>query len=758
MRILVVGAGALGGLIGAHLSEAGEDVTLVEVNKARARLLSEMGIFITQDGKEERCVKIRVVSSLEGLAPFDLVFVAVKTYQTEDAVRAVLPAIGPGSRLLSLQNGIGNTDVMARILGGERVLCGITYHSIQHTGPNRIHFRAGIKPIQIAPHTGKITAEIDAIGKLLSGAGLPTDVVPSIDNVIWHKLLHNAVVNPVSAVTGLTCREMLADDDLMAFMRDLCGECIAVMRAHGVPIVDEEDPFRPVIGSLKALGKNRPSMWQDLTRGQQTEVDAINGAIMSEGTRLGIAAPHNKALVHFIHSRERQKILRRQEIALKLQEGAGAPPRERARATPMAPEGGMPSGGAPLESAAVLKDMVHAYYHDLQAASDDPKRLVACCSGLGPVELVRALGMTPYFPENHAALIGASRQTGKYIPRSAAEGFSQFVSSGMRCDIGALLAGDSPLVTTHGISGPPRPDMVVYSTNNGHSLIRWFEYYGGHYGVPVFGLHPPAALGEIDRIDVDAAVHQMLRLASRLEQVTGSRLDIDRLAEIVGYSAHAASLWSEILSLARAVPAPISFFDTLIHVAPMVLLRGTPQAVEYYSLLKAEIEDRLARGVAAVQGERHRFYWDGPPIWSALRPLSRLFAERGAALVASTFASNFALAGLDADNPMESMARTYMSIFPNRSEDYKAACIVQQLEEYGVDGVVYHECRTSPEHSNVRYGLEVRVRRLTGLPSFVLEADSHDARLVSTERLESLLADFLEQREERDAGRGQGLA
>ena len=155
-----------------------------------------------------------------------------------------------------------------------------------------------------------------------------------------------------------------------------------------------------------------------------------------------------------------------------------------------------------------------------------------------------------------------------------------------------------------------------------------------------------------------------------------------------------------------------------------------------------------------MPGERYRFYWDGPPIWCALRPLSKLFADRRAALVASTFASIFALDGLDADNPIESMARTYMCIFPNRSEDYKAASIVQQFEEFGVDGVVYHDGRTCPEHSNVRYGLEVRLRRLTGLPSFVLEADSHDARLFSTERLESLLEDFLEQREEQARGRG----
>lgn len=749
MQILVVGAGALGGLIGARLSEAGEDVTLVDINTARARLLSDMGICITQDGKDETCVKLRVVSSFAGLAPFDLIFVAVKTYQTEEAVRAVAPAIKPSTLFLSLQNGIGNTDAMARIVGGERVLCGITYHSIQHTGPNRIHYRAGIKPIQIASYTGGVTPEVEAIGALLNHAGLRTDVVATVDSAIWQKVLHNAVVNPVSAVTGLTCREMLADEDLMAFMRDLCGECIAVMRAHGVPIVDEEDPFRPVIASLKALGKNRPSMWQDLTRGQQTEVDAINGAIVAEGRRLGVTAPHNKALVHFIHSRERQKILRRQEIARKLQQDIATRAPEPMRAVATSLEETTAYGSEPLRSTNALREIVHAYYRDLEAASENPARQVACCSALGPVELVRAFGMAPHFPEHHAALIGASRETGKYIPRAAAEGFSQFVSSGMRCDIGALLAGDSPLAAAYGISGPPRPDVVVYNTNYGHSLIRWFEYYGGHYDVPVFGLHPPAALGEIDRIDVDTAVNQMLRLTCRLEEVADAKLDIDRLAEVVSLSAQAASLWADILSLARAVPAPVSFFDLLTHVAPMVLLRGTRQAVEYYALLKAEIEDRLARGVAAVPGERHRFYWDGPPIWSAVGSLSQLFADRGAAVVAATFASNFALVGLDADNPMESMARTYTSIFPNRSEDYKAAFIVQQIEEYGVDGVVYHECRTCPEHSNVRYGLAVRLRRLTGLPSFVLEADSHDVRLFSTERLESLLADFLEQRQEQ---------
>jgi 2-dehydropantoate 2-reductase len=760
MRILIVGAGALGGLVGAYLTRSGEDVTLLEVNQARARLLADAGLQITRVGQDEATIPVRVVTSLAGLEPFDLVFVAVKTYQTEDAVRASLPATTATTLFFSLQNGIGNAEAIAALAGEERVLCGVTYHSIEHAGPGRLRYRAGIKPIQIAAVRGGATPEVEAIGAAFRRAGFETNVVANVDHALWQKLLHNAVVNPTSAITGLTCREILADEDLIAFMRDLCAEIIAVMRARGVPIVDEEDPFRPIIGSLKALGKNRPSMWQDLARGTRTEIDALNGAIVREAERLGLSVPHNAALVRFIHSRERQKFLRKQEIVQRLgldrahaADGAAPRPRMRVRSAPRDADAGMPPGGPPLESTQRLKELMHAYYVDLDAAASDPARLVAACSGLAPVEIVRAFGIAPYFPENHAALIAAARRAGPYIARATAAGFSQFVSSAMRTDIGALLAGSSPLTDAHGIAGPPRPDVVIYSTNTGHELVRWFEFYGTYYGVPVMGLHPPPALNVLEQIDVDAAVHQLLRLQRRLEESTGRTLDVDRLGEVVGYSAKAAELWNDILGLARNAPAPITFFDTLIHVAPMILMRGTPEAVDYYVQLKAEVEDRVAQGVSAVPNESHRLYWDGPPIWCALRPLARLFEEAGAAIVASTFCSEFALRGLDPYDPMESMARAYTGIFDNRSEDYRAAYLAQQFEQFSVDAAIYHDCRTTPETSHVRYGPAARTQHLTGVPGLVIEADSHDLRLFSTERLQEQFADFLEERVERVGAR-----
>jgi len=767
MKIVIVGAGALGGLVGAQLTASGEDVTLVEINEARTRLLNETGLYVSEGNKGETCVRVKVVTSVADLPPADLVFISVKSYQTKPALTACLPVVGPDTFVLSMQNGIGNTEAMAEIIAPHQILSGITYHSIQHVGPNRIRYRPGIKPIQIAPYDGTITPEILAVGEVFDKSGLNTEVADQIDNVIWQKLLHNAVVNPVSALTGLTCRELLSDPHLQDFMRDLCLEIIAVMKARGIPIINEEDPYAPVIESQKALGKNRPSMWQDLARSYRTEVDTINGAVVREAEKLGLDAPHNRGLVNFIHSREDQSFLRKQDVAATLRaaaqeagaaDGESAVPQRRSaqalRPIRPAPGGGMPASRVPLETAPKLKELITDYYRDLQAASDDPARRIAWCSGTGPVEILRALGLATYFPENHAALIGASRQTGRYIPRALQEGFSQFANSAMASDIGAMLEGDSPLVSVHGIAGPPAPDVLAYNTNYGNEMIRWFEYYGRHYDRPVIGLHPSTSLHEVGELEVGAATLQMLQMIDRLEKHCHCKLDYDHLAEIVSLSNKCTRLWGEILDLCRQVPTPLTFFDTLIHLAPSIIMRGTPAAVEYYTLLKAEVEYRVANGVAAVPGERFRFYWEGPPIWPALRPLADLFLNHRVAVVGSTYCTISALPGIDPKNPVESMAAVYSGIFHNRSDAWKEDFLVNAFNDYGVDGVVYHEGRTAPSQSNVRYGLEVRLGRRTGLNALVLEGDTHDLRLFSMNQVMQKLRDFIEIQELATGAKG----
>jgi len=754
MRIVVLGAGALGGFIGARLAEGGQEVTLLDANIARAQLLNEEGLYLSEADKGERLVRVRVATSVDGMPPADLLFVAVKSYQTEDAVRGALPVIGERTWILSTQNGIGNVERIRRVVDSSRILTGITFHSIQHTGPNRMRYRTGIKPIQMAPFDGPVTDEVQAIGAMFNAAGLKTEVVSRLDDVVWQKLVHNAVVNPVSALSGMTCSELLEDADMQAFMRALCLEIAGVMRARGTRLEDEKDPYAPVVRSQKALGKNRPSMWQDLVRGFRTEIDAMNGGIVAEAERLGMSAPLNWAVVQLVHSRERQQQRRQEKSAQVLKEV-----KETAASLPLRPLGrsrfgGMPTGRIPLESAPKLKEIIDAYFRDLADADRDPSRHVAWCSALGPVEIVRAMGYTPYFPENHAALIGASRQHGKYISRALADGFSPFASSEMASDIGAMLLGESPLPAIHGLQRIPQPEVLAYSTNLGRYIARWFEYYSNRLRAPLCGLHPPPVVDQVEKIEIDASVQQMLRMVGQLERLSGRSLDQDRLAEVVELSGRASRLWGEILDLACHTPSPLTYFDTLIHVAPMLLLRGTEEAIQYYTILLSELKQRVADKVAAVPGERLRFYWEGPPIWCALRPLASLFLDNGIAIVASNYAHTYLFEGLSPANPFESLARAYTAIYPNRSREYKVRYLSREFERYGVDATVFHDARTSPEHSGVRYGMHIRLRRDTGVEPLVIEGDTHDLRLVSVDHIRSQLQEFLEHRRIRAESQG----
>jgi benzoyl-CoA reductase/2-hydroxyglutaryl-CoA dehydratase subunit BcrC/BadD/HgdB len=239
-------------------------------------------------------------------------------------------------------------------------------------------------------------------------------------------------------------------------------------------------------------------------------------------------------------------------------------------------------------------------------------------------------------------------------------------------------------------------------------------------------------------------VQQLGRLVSELEGRFGTKLDFDRLAEVVTYSQKAASLWAAILDLARSMPSPMTYFDMLVHLAPMVLMRGTPAAVEYYRILLAELEQRVASGTVAVPGERFRFYWEGPPIWCALRPLATLFLEHQVAVVASNYIQVFALDGLEPDNPIESMARVYTGIYPNRSSDRKQDFLRGDVERFGVDGIIYHDGRTARKQSSVRDGLGQRLHEANGLPYMVVEADTHDLRLFSLDSLDRKVVEFIE--------------
>ncbi len=397
-----------------------------------------------------------------------------------------------------------------------------------------------------------------------------------------------------------------------------------------------------------------------------------------------------------------------------------------------------------LRSAAALKDTMGHYFRAVGEAAERKTAPVAWCSSVGPAELLRALGFQVFFPENHAAMLGAARSANRYMPLAHAQGYSQDVCSYLTSDVGAYLAGETPLAA-FGLSGTPRADVLVFNTNQCRDVRDWFEWYGRTWNVPVIGVRSPRAIEQVYDADVDGVAAQLERLVPTLEAVAGSRLDATRLADAVRVSRECSDLWEACLRTATRHPAPLTFFDGTIHMGPAVVLRGAAEACDYYRLLLAELDELGRAGQAAVPREAFRLYWEGMPVWGRLRALSSLFAEFRTAVVASTYCNSWIFSALDPADPVRSMARASLELFIVRSEDAKEAYIERMLSLYDVDGIVFHDCRTCPNNSNTRYGMPRRIAERLGIPTLTLDGDVNDLRCFSDEQVRTNVEGFVEQ-------------
>ena len=398
-----------------------------------------------------------------------------------------------------------------------------------------------------------------------------------------------------------------------------------------------------------------------------------------------------------------------------------------------------------FKSVARLKELLEKHYRGLDASARSREGRVAWCTSVGPAELLRSFGFDVYFPENHGAMLGTTRTAGRYIPFAASEGFSTEICSYLTSDVGAFLAGETPISAAYpGIEGVPRPNVLAYNTNQCREVQDWFEFYGRRFDVPVVGIPSPRLPDAITEELVRGCARQFEGLVPALEAAAGRPYSEGRLRETVRLSRDAAVLWNEILLLGRARPAPFTFFDMVILMAPIVVLRGLPEAVEFYRELKAEIERRIEKDVAAVDGERFRIYWEGMPVWGRLKDNALTFLGHEACVVASTYCNSWILDSLDPADPFGSMARTYLQIFIGRSETYKERYLLERIAEFGVDAVIFHEAKTCPYNSNARHGMPHRLKEEHGVASLVIEGDLNDLTYYSDVQVKNRIEAFFE--------------
>jgi benzoyl-CoA reductase/2-hydroxyglutaryl-CoA dehydratase subunit BcrC/BadD/HgdB len=402
-----------------------------------------------------------------------------------------------------------------------------------------------------------------------------------------------------------------------------------------------------------------------------------------------------------------------------------------------------------IRSTGPMRQLMGDYFKELDEASRTGGAKVAWCTSVGPAELLRALGYLVYFPENHGALLGSSRMAADLIPVANARGYSPDICSYLTSDIGSYLSKNTPLTRAFGMESVPRPDVLVYNTNQCRDVQDWFAFYQREFNVPLIGVETPRSLDELTPEIVRGLVDQHKALVPSLEQIAGVKLDMDRLREVVASSYRCTLLWKQVLRSAEHKPSPITFFDGTIHMGPAVVLRGDERAESYYDTLIAELEGRIAEGVGAVDDETYRFYWEGMPVWGKLRENAETFAGHKACVVASTYCNSWIFEDLGHDDPWEGMARAYAELFIVRSEKYKEAYMESMIRDYGIHGIVYHDCKTCPNNSNNRYGMPVRLSERLKVPHVVINGDLNDLRLYSEEQARTQFEALVEQLQER---------
>jgi 2-dehydropantoate 2-reductase len=301
MKIVMLGAGAMGSLFGAMLSTGQRnEVWLLDIWEEHIRRVTSQGLVV-ESGDEQRVFQPRATMNPQDIGVADLVVVFVKAYLTRDGVEFGLPVVGRETLFLSLQNGLGNLENIRSALPDAPVVGGVTSQGSTMLGPGRI--RHGGKGPTFVGQVGKdMTRGVERIVSLFNQCGIPTETSDDIESLIWEKLLINVGINPVTAITGLKNGELLDHEETKSLVAMAVEEAERVAQEKGIRV--KGSAAEKVFEVCRATAQNRSSMGQDIDNRRRTEIDFINGAIVREGEALGMATPVNATLTCLVKALE----------------------------------------------------------------------------------------------------------------------------------------------------------------------------------------------------------------------------------------------------------------------------------------------------------------------------------------------------------------------------------------------------------------------------------------------------------------------
>ncbi|MDH7499271.1 MAG: 2-dehydropantoate 2-reductase [candidate division NC10 bacterium] len=301
MRIAMLGAGAMGGVFGSLLVKAGFDVVFLDIWREHIEKMQKEGLRV-RDASGEQLIPVKAFSSPEGLGPVDLVFVMVKAYDTETALQQWRVLFSEKTLVLTMQNGLGNVERIARHLPIDRIIPGVTSRGAYVIGPGAVNNSGHAETVLGVVHPSQ-KKDSERLAQMFTQAGVEVKYDEDLQSLVWGKLIMNLAINPVGALTGMRNIEAVSYPPTLRIQEMAMREGMAVGKAKGIQF-RYSDPVKKLKEIVSGAPQNRCSMLQDIDRRKRTEIDYINGAVVELGRELNIPTPVNEALTCLVKGKE----------------------------------------------------------------------------------------------------------------------------------------------------------------------------------------------------------------------------------------------------------------------------------------------------------------------------------------------------------------------------------------------------------------------------------------------------------------------
>ncbi|HRJ77495.1 MAG TPA: benzoyl-CoA reductase subunit B [Planctomycetota bacterium] len=408
------------------------------------------------------------------------------------------------------------------------------------------------------------------------------------------------------------------------------------------------------------------------------------------------------------------------------------------------------------------KEMIANHFSELARVKETRKKVVYTFVPGNLTELINHFGMLPVLPEINALQSGMRGKSAEYISIAEKAGHSEDVCTYVKTDIGMLRAGNI------GPTGEPlpKPDLLLLSYTGCFTFLKWFELLREEYDCPVVMLHVPyQGDGEITQ-EMREYVSNQIRdvVIPEFERVSGVRYDHDRMKEQLRLSVRAEDDLVWVLNSARARPSPIdAWFGGVYYIGPMFTsFRGTQDAVDYYTMLREEVQDRLDQKLGPVtpdgpmREEKYRLVIEGPPNWTSFREFWRMFADEGAVIVASSYTK---VGGLydrgfrhNPDDPLGTMADYCMGCYTNLNFPQRTALLEGYINDFSADGFLINSVKSCNSFSAGQLLILRELEKRTGRPGGFIESDLVDPRYFSAANIKNRLESYFQMIEARRKG------